>query len=419
MPERTLIPTVAPTAASPRRPRSPGQGDLQDAAVRTPSLASSSGPLPIAIIGDDGGPHVAALGEALRSEAGLRGHPLADPRGARLVLNLTSSQEPRAHWRRERIQQFGVSLVSVPGLVRRDALGVACSPPRLVPRSPADILGVAYPALIRTLSNAVIAVDSPAFALVTPEMGVRPFLSNSDGEGNDAGRVLDTLIPLAEAVFAIENDVREDLRPSLCVPTPATHALADAGRRLGGLGLLPSLVSFEDFLTDDDRRLLRRIFGLQSLSYGNASVREPSGGFWMTGRGVDKSRLELIGRDMLLVTGCDRERGVVSVSVPPGFADARVSVDAIEHALLYDSIPGVNAIVHVHAWMDGVDSTQQSWPCGTVELAEEVRALTLRQPNPERATIGLRNHGLTITGESLPEIFERVGMRLHRDVPAT
>ena len=81
--------------------------------------------------------------------------------------------------------------------------------------------------------------------------------------------------------------------------------------------------------------------------------------------------------------------------------------------------PLVGAIVHVHAWIDGVDTTQQSWPCGTVELAEEVRDLVALQPRPERAIIGLRNHGLTITGESIDEIFERVGSRLHRDIPAT
>lgn len=406
MPERTLISPVAPGAAEPHRSRSP-----RLALERL----DPAGPLPIAIIGDDKTPALAALGEALRAEAGRRAHPLTEPQDARLVLNLTDSARPRAHWRRERVQQFGVSLVVVPGLAERDAHGVPSMPPRLATRAPADILSIAYPALIRTLSNAVIAVDSPAFALITPEMGVRPFLA----AGQDAGSILDTIVPLAEAVFAIENDVREDLPAELCVLTSATSALAEAGRRLGGLGLLPSVVSFEDFLSDEDRRLLKRIFGLQSLSYGNASVREPSGGFWMTGRGVDKSRLERIGHDMLLVTGVDRSRGVVSVSVPRGHSESRVSVDAIEHALIHESIPSVGAIVHVHAWIDGVDTTQQSWPCGTVELAEEVRDLVARQPHPERAIIGLRNHGLTITGESIDEIFDRVGSRLHRDIPAT
>ena len=84
-----------------------------------------------------------------------------------------------------------------------------------------------------------------------------------------------------------------------------------------------------------------------------------------------------------------------------------------------ERFPEIGAIVHVHAWLEGVDATQQSWPCGTVELAEEVLALVERQPDPAQAEVGLRNHGLTLTGAGLPEIFARVEGRLVREVPPT
>ena len=96
---------------------------------------------------------------------------------------------------------------------------------------------------------------------------------------------------------------------------------------------------------------------------------------------------------------------------------ARVSVDAIEHFKIYDALPGVGAIVHVHAWMEGVEATTQSWPCGTEELADEVLAILRRQPDPDCGVVGLKNHGLTLTGPSLEDVFARMDGRLTQDVP--
>jgi ribulose-5-phosphate 4-epimerase/fuculose-1-phosphate aldolase len=71
----------------------------------------------------------------------------------------------------------------------------------------------------------------------------------------------------------------------------------------------------------------------------------------------------------------------------------------------------------VHAWIDGVLCTRQNYPCGTVEIAEEVADLLARVPDPSRAVVGLRNHGLTITGHSLEDIFARIEGRLRVQVP--
>ena len=354
----------------------------------------------VAFAGDEPREDVGALARGLDRALAGRGLEAAAAEAAGLVFNLASSDEPRANWRRGDLSQYGVTLLATPP----GSLDAAAS-------SPSDVLSVAYPALLKTMSNAVVAVDGDRLVLVTPEMGVRPL----EGEAG-AESVLDAVLPLAGARFCIENELAEDL-PDGLLDCDAVRALADGGRRLAGLGLLPSPVSLDGLLSEADVKLLRAIYGVQQISYGNLSCREPSGGFWMSGRGVNKGRLETVGRDILLVTGHDRETGRLSLSVPAGVTEGRVSVDAMEHALIYEAWPEVGAIVHVHAWMEGVDSTRQNWPCGTVEIADEVAELVARQDDPANAVVGLRNHGLTITGSSLPAIFARIAGRLQREIP--
>jgi ribulose-5-phosphate 4-epimerase/fuculose-1-phosphate aldolase len=170
------------------------------------------------------------------------------------------------------------------------------------------------------------------------------------------------------------------------------------------------------------------LYGIGGLSYGNVSTRFrgsgvsalPSPGgpiFWMSASGVDKSELRAVGPDILLVRGYDAERDVIVLSVPPNVKARRVSVDAIEHWMIYREHPEVGAILHVHGWIDGTESTDVNYPCGTVELASSVAELVRRADDPSRAVVGLRNHGLTITGHSLDEIFARVGDRIVPRVP--
>jgi ribulose-5-phosphate 4-epimerase/fuculose-1-phosphate aldolase len=95
----------------------------------------------------------------------------------------------------------------------------------------------------------------------------------------------------------------------------------------------------------------------------------------------------------------------------------RVSVDAIEHWMIYREHREVGAILHVHAWMEGTRATEINFPCGTVELATAVADLVREDADPGHAVVGQRNHGLTITGESLDEIFDRIDGKLVRNVP--
>jgi hypothetical protein len=51
------------------------------------------------------------------------------------------------------------------------------------------------------------------------------------------------------------------------------------------------------------------------------------------------------------------------------------------------------------------------------ERGGTVTQLVRETPDPGHAVVGQRNHGLTITGESLDEILDRIDGKLVRNVP--
>jgi ribulose-5-phosphate 4-epimerase/fuculose-1-phosphate aldolase len=203
----------------------------------------------------------------------------------------------------------------------------------------------------------------------------------------------------------------------ITVTGPSLEEIKEAGRRLGDLDLLPAPFPIEDLLDERDLRQVKRLYGIGGLSYGNLSMRKDEQRFWMSASGVDKSNLETAGRDILLVSDYDEENGRMVLSVPPGVEPRRVSVDAIEHWMIYQAHPDVGAILHVHAWMEGIQATDINYPCGTHELAIAVADLLALEPDPAHAVIGLRNHGITATGEGLFEILDRIEPNVLRQVP--
>ena len=230
---------------------------------------------------------------------------------------------------------------------------------------PADVLRFGYPLLIRSLSNVLVlflpGADGPETHFITPEQG--------------------------------HYTLRK--RPT------------DPG----------FLDEFYSRLQPRDLRHLKRLYHLGGLSYGNMSVRRDAGTFWMSASGVDKANMRVVGRDIQLVKGFAPERRVMLLSVPPEITPRRVSVDAIEHYLIYREHPNVGAIVHVHAWIEGTKATEVNYPCGTIQLAHAVAGLVRESDDPARAIVGLKNHGLTITGPDLDDIFERIEGKIVPTVP--
>lgn len=289
---------------------------------------------------------------------------------------------------------------------------------------PTEPLKTGYPLLLKTLANLFILVvhngkaGSPEAYFFTLEQGTYAI----PHEGSDEEffrKIVDRLAPLATSNLIIENDFVSDLPPDLWKGDEITASITRAGKHLEELDLLPSPFPLEEFLSPEDFRHVKQLFQIGGLSYGNLSARKDDTRFWMSASGVDKSKLTDIGRDILLVTDYIPERRAMRLSVPPDVQPRRVSVDAIEHFMIYREHPSVGAILHVHAWMEGIKSTHINYPCGTYELAEAVAALVRAEPDPGHAVVGLKNHGLTITGESLDEIFERIHGKILRQVPMT
>jgi ribulose-5-phosphate 4-epimerase/fuculose-1-phosphate aldolase len=333
--------------------------------------------------------------EALRGAFESRGYRFRQQSGdPRLVLNFITPERPR-HYRRRSHAVFVLSLLELPA-------------------APPEVVKACYPYLVRSLANLLLVyVPGQGAHFLTLELGhyVEP-------EGRRfAERVLQRIDPMASSKLVIENRFNRDLAEELWDGDELTRSLGLAGERLAEWDLLPAPFPLEEFLTKEELRHVKRLFGIGGLSYGNLSARRIGSQFWMSASGVDKSRLRQVGRDILLVTGYDSRANAMELSVPPGVEPRRVSVDAIEHWMIYRRHPEVRAVVHVHAWMEGIRATDFNYPCGTFELGQAVAEQVSRAPEPARTVVGLKNHGITITGVSFEDIFERVEGRLLANVP--
>ena len=317
-----------------------------------------------------------------------------DPNAADLVINLVDVDDPKPFRRRSR----GTFVV---GLYERESHSL-----------PED-----YPMLVRALANiALCYVPGQGAWFTTMERGHYGDTAEN-GVGALAEAVVQRLLPLARSRLVIDNEFVTDLEPELWRGDEVTEEIVAAGARLGDLDLLPSPFPIEDLLNERELRHVKRLYGIGGLSYGNLSQRKDDRRFWMSASGVDKSKLETPGRDILLVSDYDQENSRIVLSVPPDVEPRRVSVDAIEHWMIYHSHPGVGAILHVHAWMEDIAATDVNYPCGTEELAQSVAELLAAEPNPDEAVIGLRNHGITVTGRGLMAILDRIEPRILRQVP--
>jgi ribulose-5-phosphate 4-epimerase/fuculose-1-phosphate aldolase len=287
----------------------------------------------------------------------------------------------------------------------------------------ADVpLKTGYPLLLKSLANLFILLipNGPNGKLTAYFFTLEQGFYTVPYEGDDDlffGTIVERVAPLATSNLIIENDFVTDLPESLWKGDEITASITRAGKRLQALDLLPSPFPLDEYLTPQQLRHVKQMFQMGGLSYGNVSARKDALTFWMSASGVDKSKLEEVGTEILLVTDYIPERKAMRLSVPPDITPKRVSVDAIEHFMIYREHAEVGAILHIHAWMEGIVSTHINYPCGTYELAETVAELVRKAPDPGHAVIGLKNHGLTITGESLDEIFDRIEGKVLRQVP--
>ena len=357
------------------------------------AVAAKNATRTFALVGTQ--PEPGGLGQAVVSALLARGF-VANPSAsdAAIVLNLVDPEQPRPF--------------------RRKARGTFAAALWTLPEMPADPLAATYPMLVRALANISLChVPGHGVLFTTMERG-----NYLVPEGPElAAQVVERLEPLATSTLVIDNDFRTNLEPELWDGDEITREIAEVGKRLDGLGLLPAPFPIEDLVSADDLRRIKRLYAIGGLSYGNLSQRKDADRFWMSASGVDKAKLHEPARDILLVSGYDAVAGRIVLSVRPDLEPRRVSVDAIEHWMIYRENPEVGAILHVHAWVEGIEATEINFPCGTEELASSVAALVAAAPDPAHAIVGLRNHGITATGDTLTEILDRIEPTLLRQVP--
>jgi len=356
----------------------------------------------VAFAGAPDTPFLEWFAAGLERELLANGHSrLGESEEPDLVINFTSAARPRP-FRRKAQGTFVVGIIEVD-------------------EKPENLLRAAYPLLVRSLSNLLVYITHEGGEtlthFVTLEQGYYTVAGADADEAEYFAEVYRRLAPLATSRLVINNVFDADLEPELWNGDAITESLFHAGRRLADMNLLPAAFPIEDILSERDFTHVKRLFGIGGLSYGNLSARKDEKRFWMSASGVDKSNLREIGRDLLLITDYLPEQNAMRASVPPHVEPRRASVDAIEHWKLYMEHPRIGAIIHIHAWMEGITSTMVNYPCGTNELAVEVAELVRQAPDPSRAVIGLKNHGLTITGHSIEEIFDRVEGKILPQVP--
>jgi len=330
--------------------------------------------------------------EALAAALEGAGHRrvLLTERGADLILAHIDPQDPRPYHRPD----SGVALVS---LLR-------------LPRPPQDLQTFAHAWLVRSLANLVIVVAGPE---PSPETYVISLDRKLERVGAAAwsqrlfGQVVER-IRLFDAQIIMDNIFDRDLEPELWQGGEGVGAMGRAARRLAELGVIASGVTMGEGLSHQDQRHLERIFQGNRISFGNLSQRQDAGRFWMSTSGVDWYHVELVGRDVELVKGYDAATRAMLISVPAGVRPRRVSPDALLHHLLYRAHPAVGAVVHLHAWLDGLTAVAPDYPRGSLERAQVVANLVAAQPDPDHAAVGIDRHGIVMTGEDLDEILTRL-----------
>jgi len=249
--------------------------------------------------------------------------------------------------------------------------------------------------------------------LITPERG-HELLEGGDG---DVDWLFDLLLQRSDVTYIDENIVHTDLPEELREGTEVTRKMQEMARRLDDLDLVPAAVGLEG-LSDRARRRFFKVLGQKQVSYGNMSARHDGDVFWMTGRGVDKAKLDVIGKDILLVSEFNPGEREIHVRVPPGFEDSRVSIDSSIHATIYREFPEIGAMIHIHWFAPDIVYTDEHYPCGTIELCESTLDGLKQTDNPVRTILGLANHGIIVTGSDLEDCWAQIEAKLPAMQPA-
>ncbi|MGC9471539.1 MAG: class II aldolase/adducin family protein [Bacteroidales bacterium] len=140
--------------------------------------------------------------------------------------------------------------------------------------------------------------------------------------------------------------------------------------------------------------------------FGNISIRAPSAGkFFITGTATGKLKKLHAGHFSLV------ENYVIDENTITCTGPVRASSESLSHAAVYETLPGVHAVVHIHhaglweKWKNRVPTTDKRAEYGTPEIAREVIRLLQHGKNAEKRMVVMGGHpeGIIIFGKNLEE----------------
>ena len=281
--------------------------------------------------------------------------------------------------------------MEAPKSYRRRAQATFVMTVAIVDEWPTDVLKTGYTTLVRSLSNMVmLVVRQPGQALTRTTSRSKAAATRSSTRSARKTaffeRLYERLAPLALSHLVINNEFDPDLEPALVagrrddradLPCRQADGRAEPPARpvaARGPARLARLRAREAPLRHRRPQLRQH-----QLAQGRDAILDER-----QRRQQDRNcaRSAAISCSSRTTT---RARGVMLLSVPPEVQPRRVSVDAIEHWMIYTEHPEVGAIIHVHAWIEGIRSTEVNYPCGTRELAVAVANLVREAPDPGHA----------------------------------
>lgn len=155
------------------------------------------------------------------------------------------------------------------------------------------------------------------------------------------------------------------------------------------------------------RLYLQKLIGenQDGIGYGNISMRHHQNQFIISGTGTGCIE-KLEPSHYTLVTGFDFEQNSLTATGP-----VMASSESLTHAMIYQTRPGVNSVIHVHhheLWnklLKTHPSTSKLVPYGTPGMALEMQRLLLSYPNLSVFAMGGHEEGIIAFGET-PEAAE-------------
>ncbi|MGC9151070.1 MAG: class II aldolase/adducin family protein [Microbacter sp.] len=141
------------------------------------------------------------------------------------------------------------------------------------------------------------------------------------------------------------------------------------------------------------------------IGFGNVSIRYKNNLFFITGSAT--GHITHIEREHIsLVLHADVTNNVLTCEGP-----VKASSESLSHAVIYESVAAVNAVVHIHhkptweRWIHQLPTTDVTASYGTPQMAEEIKKI-LHNPSQMKEQIiimGGHEEGIITFGNNLKE----------------